>query len=76
MNLRMMFYGRRMATDGDPLNDQMTAQAVKFMESQISDPVLREKVRPNSKCKLYCPQNLVDCSLRRYRLLQATSAAG
>ena len=54
MNLRMMKHGRKMATDGDPLNDEMTEQAVKFMESQISDPVLREKVRPYSKCELPC----------------------
>lgn len=52
MNLRMMRYGRKMATDGDPLNDAMTKQAVKFMESQIADPVLREKVRPYSKCEM------------------------
>lgn len=50
MNIRMMRMGRAMATDGDPLNDQMTTAAVKFMESQISDPELREKVRPYSKC--------------------------
>ncbi|KAJ9633606.1 hypothetical protein H2204_006812 [Knufia peltigerae] len=56
MNLRMMRYGRKMATDGDPLNDAMTKQAVKFMESQIADPVLREKVRPYSK---FLRENLV-----------------
>ncbi|KAK4946331.1 hypothetical protein LTR10_014529 [Elasticomyces elasticus] len=56
MNLRMMRLGRAMATDGDPLNDQMTATAVKFMESQISDPELREKVRPYSK--YYCKRPL------------------
>ena len=50
MNLRMMYYGKKMATEGHPLNDRMTAQANEFMESQISDPELREKVRPTSKC--------------------------
>ncbi|OAL45651.1 FAD/NAD(P)-binding domain-containing protein [Pyrenochaeta sp. DS3sAY3a] len=56
MNLRMMKMGRKMATDGDPVNDAMTAQAVKFMESQISDPELREKLRPYSK--YYCKRPL------------------
>lgn len=51
MNLTMMKMGRKMATDGDPVNDAMTAQAVRFMESQISDLELREKLRPYSKCK-------------------------
>jgi hypothetical protein len=51
MNLTMMKMGRKMATDGDPVNDAMTAQAVKFMESQIHDPNLREVLRPHSKCK-------------------------
>jgi hypothetical protein len=55
MNLRMMRYGKKMATDGHPENDVMTKKAVEFMESQIRDPQLREKVRPNSKCEF---QNL------------------
>ena len=50
MNLRMMYYGKVMATDGTPENDMMTRQAINFMESQIEDPELREKVRPYSKC--------------------------
>ncbi|KAF4439161.1 FAD NAD(P)-binding domain-containing [Fusarium acutatum] len=51
-----MFGARRSATDGTPENKQMTDTAVKFMESQISDPVLREKVRPDSK--YYCKRPL------------------
>lgn len=50
MNLHMMRNGRKMATDGHPLNDQMTQLATKFMESQIKDPELRNLVRPDSKC--------------------------
>jgi hypothetical protein len=52
MNIRMMIMGRKMATDGDPVNDAMTQQAIDFMESQIVDPELRETLRPKSKCKL------------------------
>jgi hypothetical protein len=52
MNLRMMKMGRKMAIDGDPVNDAMTQQAIQFMESQIKDPELREKLRPKSKCTL------------------------
>ncbi|OQV01812.1 hypothetical protein CLAIMM_07103 [Cladophialophora immunda] len=53
MNLEMMRNCRPMATDGNPMNDKMTQEAINFMESQISDPELREKVRPHSKffCK-------------------------
>lgn len=53
MNLRMMRLGRAMALDYDPANDRMTTMAIDFMESQISDPELREKVRPYSKCELW-----------------------
>ena len=52
MNVRMMIMGRKMATDGDPVNDATTQQAIEFMESQIKDPELREILRPKSKCKL------------------------
>ncbi|EXJ68486.1 uncharacterized protein A1O5_08279 [Cladophialophora psammophila CBS 110553] len=81
MNFRMMRFGRKMATDGDPLNDQMTAMAVKFMESEISDPELREKVRPDSK--YYCKRPLrldgfykalarPNCSVLRENLVRYT----
>lgn len=52
MNVWMMRNGRAMATDGSAMNDKMTAAAISFMESQVSDPVLREKLRPYSKCEL------------------------
>ncbi|KAI8933950.1 hypothetical protein NX059_008724 [Plenodomus lindquistii] len=56
MNLRMMIYGPKMATDGHPLNDKMTQSAVSFMESQIKDPELRDLVRPDSQ--YYCKRPL------------------
>jgi len=37
--------------EGAKLNTDLTNAATGFMESQIQDPVLREKLRPNSKCK-------------------------
>ena len=80
MNLRMMYYGRAMATDGTDLNDQMTRTAVTFMESQISDPELREKVRPNSKCKQHGLEDpccyVSSTLLMLYRLLQTSAASG
>ena len=54
MNLRMMMFGKKAATDNSPQNDLMTRTAVNFMESQVKDPKLREIVRPNSKCILQC----------------------
>ncbi|KAH7082310.1 hypothetical protein FB567DRAFT_605627 [Paraphoma chrysanthemicola] len=56
LNLRMMILGRKMATEGDPVNDQMTQLATTFMESQIQDPGLREILRPDSK--YYCKRPL------------------
>jgi hypothetical protein len=50
MNVRMGG-AYKSATNYSKENDTMTATAVAFMESQVSDPVLREKVRPDSKCK-------------------------
>lgn len=50
MNLRIMMNGRKVATDGHPLNDQMTQSAISFMESEVTDPELRNLVRPDSKC--------------------------
>jgi hypothetical protein len=50
MNVRMMLFGRKAATDNSPENDLMTKSAIEFMESQVKDPKLREIVRPNSKC--------------------------
>ncbi|KAL6228768.1 hypothetical protein BDW75DRAFT_226288 [Aspergillus navahoensis] len=56
LNLRMMINGRKMATEGDPLNDKMTQLAATFMESQIKDPELREILQPDSK--YYCKRPL------------------
>jgi cation diffusion facilitator CzcD-associated flavoprotein CzcO len=50
MNVRMMRFGKRAATDNSPENDLMTKTAIDFMEKQIQDPKLREIVRPHSKC--------------------------
>lgn len=58
MNLQMMKMGRKMATDGDPLNDAMNKKAIEFMESQIKDPELRKKLRPESKCGFSISLNL------------------
>lgn len=51
-----------MATDNTKENDQMTKAAIDFMESQIKDPILREKVRPRSKCKFQQPESCNDFS--------------
>ncbi|KAF2846859.1 FAD/NAD(P)-binding domain-containing protein [Plenodomus tracheiphilus IPT5] len=81
MNLRMMIKGRKMATDGDPLNDQMTQLAVTFMESQIKDPELRKILMPNSKyyCKrplhldnLYPAFTKPNCTVLRENLVRYT----
>jgi hypothetical protein len=50
MNVRMGG-AFKTATNESKENNNMTATSIAFMESQISDPALREKVRPDSKCK-------------------------
>lgn len=51
LNLEMMIWGKQTAMEGAKLNTQLTLAATSFMESQIHDPVLREKLQPNSKCR-------------------------
>ncbi|KAH7011037.1 hypothetical protein EDB80DRAFT_836645 [Ilyonectria destructans] len=71
------------ATNNSRENNAMTATAVAFMESQVSDPVLREKVRPDSK--YYCKRPLrldnfytalakPNCLVLRDRLVRYTEA--
>lgn len=50
INLWVIRFGQKLATDGDDMNDDMNQKAVEYMESQIKDPKLREIVRPNAKC--------------------------
>jgi hypothetical protein len=52
LNIEMIVWGKQTATEGAKLNDDLTLAANQFMESQIHDPVLREKLRPSSKCGL------------------------
>ncbi|KAK5311793.1 hypothetical protein LTR93_011591 [Exophiala xenobiotica] len=49
VNVWVMRYGQRLATDGSDMNDDMSQKAVEYMESQIKDPKLREILRPNAK---------------------------
>ncbi len=63
MNLEMMRECRPMATDGDHMNDKMTREAIAYMESQIQDPELRERVRPHSKCKFVLDRRAEDVDI-------------
>jgi cation diffusion facilitator CzcD-associated flavoprotein CzcO len=62
MNFRMMRMGMGLATDNSTGNDGMNRTAVQFMESQIIDPELREKLRPDSKCTSPSSPILLGCT--------------
>jgi hypothetical protein len=77
MNLRMMYYGKKMATEHTTWNDRMTKMAHNFLDREITDPKLRDLIRPQSKCNdhigLVRPGG-ADISFPDRRLLQARFA--
>ncbi|RKL12718.1 hypothetical protein BFJ70_g16122 [Fusarium oxysporum] len=81
LNLEMMIWGKQTATEGAKLNTNLTLAANHFMESQIQDPVLREKLRPNSKffCKrplfldtFYSALAKPNCTVLKEKLIRYT----